>query len=310
MKAHAVFLALASLVMIAAADYCPTTVNWSAWRVTTSEYLCATQLDRRYTIMNLFASDPAKTWVLNRTANKHYVKVVEPGDRFTIASNELTTIDGLRIMNGYNKSQHLYEMNDAVSEIQIYAGEKLVKTTRLSDRMGWHTVSIPPIKLGDLPSGYSMDLTIKVTGVRKGRVHDLCISGLQLLHRGKVQPWRLDKTIIFNAGGETEPSNTELWTPTGHHIVTDRGNNLEGPMMSPSGRYIMGTDCPAHSISLWVVDSDTGRIIYRKRMFDEPDPEYPHVYHASAKWMGERSVDIRFEVQLADTTYVRRQVKF
>ncbi|HWA82205.1 MAG TPA: hypothetical protein VG820_02135 [Fimbriimonadaceae bacterium] len=313
MKHLAVLVILAGMSALAKADYSPTSVSWRGWNAETSEYLCAGKLDRRYTIMNLFDSNPATTWVLNRTADKHELPAIFRKNEFSVEPNDgIKQVDGFRIMNGYNKSRRLYDLNDAVSELRIYAGKRLLKTVQLGNWLGWHNVRLPVTQIGVTEDGFDEGLTFEVVGVRKGRVHDLCISGLQLTFHGKSLTWSPDRLVLFNSGGETEPNDTELWTWTGRYVVTDRGNNIMGPTCSPNGRFIVGTDCPDHSISLWVADCDSGRIIHRRRMFDEPNPESPHIYHESASWIDNRTVDIRFEVNSDSdqTQHVTRRLRF
>ncbi|MFI5386374.1 MAG: NADase-type glycan-binding domain-containing protein [Fimbriimonadales bacterium] len=311
MKMLAVACAVAGATALATADYSPNSVWWRAWGVSAVDI---GKLDSRYTVLNLFDSNPSTTWVLHRTTGKVDIPSPWRANGFTLDTSAPRMVDGFRIMNGYNKSQRLYDLNDAVSEVRVYAGEKLLKTVRLSNRLGWHRVSLPPTRIGETDVNVATDLTFEITGVRKGKVHDLCISGLQLLDKGKVLPWRLDSAVLFNPGGETEPGDTELWSLDGKRMVTDRGNSLAGPMINPNGRYIMGTDCPQHSISLWVADRNTGAVIYRKRMFSEPNPAYPHIYYDSATWSGNRVADIRFEVCDQPGSgvwrYVTRRIRF
>ena len=92
-------------------------------------------------------------------------------------------IDEIRIMNGYNKRADLFWRNDRVVQLGIGIDGKKLKIANLSDKMGWHKVSIPRQKVDDI--------VLEFVGVRKGRGadNDICVSEIQFYNRGKrVKP--------------------------------------------------------------------------------------------------------------------------
>jgi len=88
-------------------------------------------------------------------------------------------VDEIRIMNGYNKRADLFKRNDRVVEVGIAIDGKKLKTAVLSDKMGWHSISIPRQKVEYV--------VIEFIGVRKGsgRDNDICLSELAFYNRGK-----------------------------------------------------------------------------------------------------------------------------
>lgn len=92
-------------------------------------------------------------------------------------------IDEIWIMNGYNKRKDLFYRNDRVVQMGIGINDKKIKVAALSDKRGWHKVSIPRQKV--------TDVLLEIIGVRKGRGadNDICLSEIAFYNRGKrVKP--------------------------------------------------------------------------------------------------------------------------
>jgi len=154
------------------------------WNIYSSEVEGAQDATSRrfphFKLAHLMDNDAATPWVFRGQGRK---SGFEPtwGTRHALQFEHDTPveIDEIRIMNGYNKRPDLFRRNDRVVEIGIGMDQKKVKTAVLSDKMGWHSVSIPRRK--------AASLVIEMIGVRKGsgQDNDICISEVAFYNRGK-----------------------------------------------------------------------------------------------------------------------------
>jgi hypothetical protein len=154
------------------------------WNIYSSEVEGAEDATSRrfphFKLPHLMDNDAATPWVFRGQGQK---SSFEPswGTRHALQfdHDKPVEVDEIRIMNGYNKRPDLFWRNDRVVEIGIGIDQKKVKTAVLSDKMGWHSVSIPRRK--------ASSLVIEMIGVRKGsgQDNDICISEIAFYNRGK-----------------------------------------------------------------------------------------------------------------------------
>lgn len=133
-----------------------------------------------FKLAHLMDNNAATPWVFRGQGRKD---VFSPswGTRHALmfSREEPIVIDEIRLMNGYNKRPDLFKRNDRVVKIGIAANGTKIKTAILSDKMGWHSVSIPRRKMNDI--------VIELVGVRKGegKDNDICLPELAFYNRGK-----------------------------------------------------------------------------------------------------------------------------
>jgi len=180
------FLVLVGTSGLALADHVNTGISIPGWSIETSENLYLGSTHTSYPLLNLIDGRPETAWVFS--GKKISEQSEESGAKeygITITPDKPVLIDGLRLMNGYNKSEQVFHNNDRIVEIKVYDSsslnwtpkESLVKTAILSDKMGWHSITLPRRKYESL--------TIVFSGIRKGPESDICVSELQLTTNGR-----------------------------------------------------------------------------------------------------------------------------
>lgn len=155
------------------------------WYVSSSEVPGAQDRTSRrwphFKLPHLLDGDSKTPWVFRGQGQKN---VFEPtwGSRFALSleATKPVVLDEIRLMNGYNKRPDLFYRNDRVVQVGIAINGKKVKTAFLSDKMGWHAVSIPRQKVETM--------VIEFVGVRKGKGpdNDVCLSELAFFNRGRA----------------------------------------------------------------------------------------------------------------------------
>jgi hypothetical protein len=197
MKRAVLGAAIALTPIIVAADTIPQQVTWPGWTIFSSDDLGFSG-KHRYPVTYIFDGDPSTAWVFK--AKFKHVKNEEGSPpaptqhSLMIELEKPTVLDGLRIMNGYNKSEDLYFANDRVVAMEIWSADKRIKTVKLADRMGWHDVSLPHAK-------YSQ-IKLVFTGIVKGEMDDICISELRLTRKDLELPVHLTAAVIYATGSE------------------------------------------------------------------------------------------------------------
>lgn len=167
------------------ADNEPTFIRWGHWEVTTSEWLFwGRKYGNRYPLTNLFDGNPKTAWVysgLPPERRHEYVRVSSemrlPGRTLEFRSDVPFTLDGLKVMNGYNKSERLYFLNNRAVEIEISNGECELARSTLPDRPGWITVSFPRTTTNFLRIRFPAETT--------GPLDDFCLSELHFWIAGR-----------------------------------------------------------------------------------------------------------------------------
>jgi hypothetical protein len=202
---------------MATADYSPTSIRWYGWEVSTSEDLIGDSRITHYPIANMFDGDPNTAWVFKRNPppkpdEGRESNAVHWGGKYAIGFDfrkegtpkdpdwgmQAKVIDGIDIMNGYNKSLETFRRNNRVVQVAIYDRyadpKNLIKTADLSDKMGWHHIS--------LPRRAYYGLIVTFTGIRKGVDNDVAISEVRLTKDGRAVPTGLGKAYLATTGSE------------------------------------------------------------------------------------------------------------
>jgi hypothetical protein len=288
MRIH--LLGLLSLLTVspaALADYMPTTAEWPGVKIMTSEDLFWGSKYKGYPIGNLFDGDPKTAWVF---------KGVPPppgegsatsswGGKYAISIefDKPRYLDGIQIMNGYNKSAQVFARNNRILRMRILDGAKphwesrLVQRAVFKDRMGWHTASMPSRRYNGI--------TLVFDRFIPGRDRDLAISELRFTYRGKVVPIRTPRAYMYTEGSSCGCGTEYASLDRGGRVIAREGGVSEGPTFaySPSGRYVVGFEGKDARVTGWIVDVNAGRLVARRSL-----PEgYPVV-----KWSRERSLVI------------------
>lgn len=154
------------------------------WSITSSEVEGEEDATSRrfphFKLAHLMDNNAATPWVFRGQGRKDAFNVTW-GNRHALQfdHNGAVFIDEIRIMNGYNKRPDLFWRNDRVIEIGVALDFKKVKRARLSDKMGWHSVSVPRRKVSSVH--------IEMIGIRKGSGadNDICLSEVAFYNRGR-----------------------------------------------------------------------------------------------------------------------------
>ncbi len=174
-------------------DGTATLISWPGWTCSSTEDLSLGRKHTSFPLTYLFDNDPATAWVFSGTG-KH-AETGRTGFAIDLSRDEgerAVIVDGIWIMNGYNKSRELFARNNRITELQVYVNWKLVKTVALADSMGWHKISIPqqPVK----------DMALRFTKFARGRDDDVCVSEIALYDRGKKVGLKMPKAVEFTEG--------------------------------------------------------------------------------------------------------------
>jgi hypothetical protein len=179
--------------MIARADYAATNIEWKGWQIASSENLYAGRIHRSYPLTYLLDGGPRTAWVFSGKGkckdgswNSRYALEIRP--------DKPVIMDRIRLMNGYNKSRELFFKNDRVIQIRLTINGEKVKTATLADTMGWHEVAFPRQAVNGL--------RIEFTGIRRGQIHDLCISELALYNGARKVEMHMPQAVMFTEGSE------------------------------------------------------------------------------------------------------------
>ena len=146
--------------------------NWNSIKIFASDFLWDLNMPLKYGLQNVFDDNPATSYVEN-TEN----------DLIRIEFSLGKQIKSLAIINGYAANQELYNSNNSVQEIGIYAydpifidGEKFVEETEkqrincIANKLNWQIFEVS--KFVDV---------IKVEKYFKGsKYNDTCVSELNL----------------------------------------------------------------------------------------------------------------------------------
>jgi hypothetical protein len=290
--------ALAVLVLSAAparADYMPTQISWPGWRVSSSEDLFLGTRHTSYPLMNLFDGRADTAWV---PSGKGHSTVYGNRTVLELAPDKPVDITSIRLMTGHNKSSELFAKNDRAAEIRITVNgenhlgariynDQYIKTTRLKDSMGWHTVALDGRKV--------FSLMIVVTQRHKGTTGDLCLSELELYNGDARIDMHMPEVVRFTKGDECGCGiSYSIVRRDGTRLCGDDGGQLgEGlyapsGAWSPTGRYIASVDYNEkhNKAELCIVEAATGNIILRRTI---------RVGGASLKWKNEQVVQVVYD---------------
>lgn len=247
------------------AGYQATHIWWRDWRVASSESLWDKQKHTNFPLSHLFDGDKNTTWVFSGSGKNWRKGGWKSRYAIELKPRQPVTLDSLWIMNGYNKRDDLFYRNDRVVQIRITvhtAHGETVKTTRLSDKMGWHKVSLPRQTV--------KKIVVEFTGLLKGQGpdNDLCISELAFFNRGHKIDMKMPELVMFDKGieGGDPPIYNSLITHNGKAVT--RGQVvLQNPVWSPSNRYVCGVwqnDLASDAEELlWIVDTTTKKVLLR-----------------------------------------------
>ena len=256
-----------------------TYIAWPGWQVSSTENLDAGHKHTSFPLTHMLDGNPATTWVFSGTGKR--LDGSPSGYAITLARERDTkpvAMDGIWIMNGYNKSRKLFLRNNRIVQLKLYVNDVFLKTVTLSDSMGWHKISIPrkPIR----------SIKLEFTKFKRGRDDDICISEIALYDCGKKVDLKMPKAVEFTEG------NGDCGCGQEFHVIDRAGKRLAGYdgqspcIWSPSGRYVAA----APYGEFWVADASIGKIIMRRTLFKDG-----YVWTEVDRWEGEHSVVVNVE---------------
>jgi len=155
------------------------------WRISSSEASGEEDATSKrwphFKLPHLMDGNAATPWVFRGQGRKDVFSATW-GKRHALMferQSKPVAVDEIRLMNGYNKRADLFKRNDRVVQIGIAVNGKKIKTAYLSDKMGWHSVSLPRLD--------TASLVIELIGVGKGKGkdNDICLSEVAFFNRGK-----------------------------------------------------------------------------------------------------------------------------
>lgn len=261
------------------ADYVPTHIAWQGWRIASSENLYAGYRYTRYPLTHLVDGDPRTAWVFSGTGKCQ--DGWQSRYALALAPEEPVVIDGLALMNGYNKSRELFLRNNRVAQIRLSVNGRILKTAALPDKMGWHKVPLPRQAV--------RFLQIELTRFYRGRDNDLCLSELVLLNRNQPIDLHLPQAVLFSKGRACGGgSKGVLISRHGAMIARADGEADRTAAWRPQGRYVAGLERGGRS-HLWVADVITGQVIHRNAL--------PSTKITGLRWKGPCQVEVAWQFE-------------
>ena len=263
------------------ADGRPTQIRWYGWTVASDETFFDGRKHSSFPLTYLVDGDPSTAWVFS--GKKMELKDPSHNGEFSLMfqADKQITVDGIRIMNGYNKSKKLFLRNNRVTKVTISKNvyplypEKNIKTVGLSDSMGWHDISIPRQKV--------RSLGIAFNSIKKGTDDDTCISEIQLLDHGRPIPMNMPRAVIYLEGGDCGcdgGSSTALVRRDGRTIVG-------GGTLDCTDHLFWGVEEYHKRRVLWIADARTAKIILRKYLGLTDEIEV-----RNSQWLGPHKLSI------------------
>ncbi len=262
----------------ARADWCPTEIAIPGWRVTTSEDAWANEELpnglKRYPLSNLIDGAVHTAWVFegpkwdgkeagyrSRTGAAFLGGVGQWVDIRCLLP-EPPLVDAVGIVNGYAKSPAVYERNNRITRLCLDGGgtpwePAWAKTANLQQVMWLQVVPIPETRADRV--------RITVEAVEGGSDDDLCISEIQLFHKGRAIVPRPTPFVLSSPGDECG---------CGHamHIVDSRGRLAHQRGLAAECHWCICAFSPSGKLAalssdsgggLMVVDLTTGRILHQ-----------------------------------------------
>jgi hypothetical protein len=249
--------------------------------VNSSEDLFTDRTYRQYPLTHLFDGDPATAWVYS-APSKRPEGYDAPLDRYAleVVPEKIRTFDGLRIMNGYNRTDATFLGNRRVTKITIYdpydwEKKRPIKTVTLSDRAGWHTIRLPR-------RNYESGLRIVFKDFAGAKGLDVAISELQLLDRGRPIRMNLPNAVLATEGSSCGCGT--VWSAMnrrGEILANSDWSEGDSSSLDSRGRYAAGIERKGkRTARVWVVDLRSARVVRTRRLHTDDELE--------TKWQGRR----------------------
>ena len=254
-----------AIASIGFSDTIPTEVRVPGWKISSSESLWVGSKGPSYPLWQLIDSDPTTTW---RYSGKDYPKPAEidgirlNGDYFIVFQPDSpVAVDEISIVNGYGKSQDLFHKNSRVASVQIldhvhYRDETQADVNRATVKRFTLQDSTSPQSI-KLKSKRYKAITVRIAGITKGSVDDLCISEIDLRFKGKSVLHR-SNLLVYTKGDECGCGGTgTLLSWSGKLVAKLRGESNYNSSFNPSGSRFAAVD----GDQLWVADVNSAKIV-------------------------------------------------
>jgi hypothetical protein len=272
LRAVATALLLATAAA-ASADDSASGISWGGVRVASTEGLWRGRKHDAYPLTHLFDGDPATCWAFAGTTPDTSYGVPHALD---IHLQVPRRADGVRIMNGHNGTDSLYRENHRVTRIAIWSGGEPVADASLPERTGWHVVPFPEHDVANLH--------VELAAIAKGPRGDLCLAGLELVHRGRSVDLGMPLLVIGTDGGEAVSDTSYLMTRQGRRLARDEAGFFGGgAAWDAAGRHVAAVERGESRDRIWIADARDGRIV-AEREVPAPPPEVPY----ALSWEGRR----------------------
>lgn len=275
-----ILLAAAAMLALAGtawADYDPTNICWKGWRVESSENLFEGAKYTQYPLTHLFDGKADTAWVFSAKPHPKPLRYPNVGKvLITLLPAKPFKLDGLAIHNGYCKSEKLFRYNDRPAEVTVtLEGPPPAGGAKSAEaRQAWKLQDRPTRQTLAFAQQTVSSISIEVTAITAGQVHDLCISELELLLDGKKIDMAMPAAVRFTTGSEcgcgTEYSMVTL---DGKAIVHGSGGDMgDLEQWDSRGRLLADVhySSKGNTYEVWIADAAKGRVLFRHKLPAEP----------------------------------------
>jgi len=282
MKPFLVLMMLLTACAAAWADGSDTFAQWPGWEIRSSEDCYLSGNHTPYPLTYLIDGDPKTAWMSSGKLNPRQMALAYESSskrpyRQWIEFCGNTTIDSIRVMNGNNSSPQAFARNNRIVRVRIIIDDQEVKTVSLSDKMGWHTITIPRTNFHRLK--------LEFTGIKKGPNNHTFVSEIALYDGNRKIDFHVPQLFLFSSGDECgDGLVTNIMSRSGKIIHS--WNSQSAYDWSPSKRLIACLDENSH---VFVADITTGRALYDKPIKLRSKEDYCSLTNGF-KWEGESSI--------------------
>lgn len=236
---------------------------------------------RAYPLTNLFDGKPETAWVFKGLPPRpeDYVRDYSSfwGGRYAVSIefDKPARLDGVEIMNGYNKSPEIFYRNDRVGRLKVFEGAVFVNKGRiaaaaLEDFMGFRKVAIPQ-------RAYKA-LTLVFEDLIPGEERDLSITEIRFTFKGKPIDLRMPNDVLATFGSDCGCGTVYSVVDLSGKVIIREGGVSEGSTfsISPDGQFAAGLEsCDGKTMVAWTVNLATTRVTNRKSLsFCEVPEDY------------------------------------
>ncbi|MCE9559037.1 MAG: hypothetical protein K8R88_08810 [Armatimonadetes bacterium] len=266
---------------IAFADHWNTMASWSGWKISTGEESWFGKRHTSYPIWQMFDRDPKTAWVYSGTfadpmktksvgekVVSTRLRTLEERAWIQILPRQPVVVSEVRIMTGYNKDLATFQRNARILRLDIFesnqfeADDHKIKSVQLSDKMGWHKISLPRKKYDCL--------RFVVREISHGSDPDIAISEVRLMDGARDVGPPKTGYALYSDGDECGCGGTTQFLRKDGKLIAQTLNIESQVAASSDGRYVAGFDrLNTTQKKLWIFNIPQRKFVVQKNLTEK-----------------------------------------